>query len=91
MLNKYDSRGSIPFTVFGNRSVLVGSLDTPKAIQSSDWTQIIAQLNDTSSPISQSVIGSANIFTAYICRTGLAGIGNTSACKQAYVKTINSA
>jgi len=91
LLKKYDKGGSIPFTDFGNRSVLVGSVASPQSLQGSDWTQIIAQLNNTNSPISQSVIGSANIFTAYICRTGLGGIGNESACKQAYVRNINGA
>ena len=91
LLTKYDSPGSIPFTVFGNRSTLVGAMVSPQALQGSSWAQIIAQLNNTSSPTSQALIGSANIFTAYICRTGLAGISNASACKQAYVKSINGA
>ena len=91
VLSKYDKAGNIPFTDFGNKSVLVGSVVSPQILQNSDWTQIIAQLNNTSSPISQGIIGSANIFTAYICRTGLAGINNAGACKQAYVRSINSA
>ncbi len=91
LLTKYDKGGNIPFTDFGNRSMLLGSVASPQVIHGSDWAQIIAQLNNTSSPVSQAVIGSANIFTAYICRTGLAGIGNASACKQAYVRSINGA
>ena len=91
LLAKYDKAGNIPFTVFGNRSSMVGAMVSPQVLQGLSWAQVIAQLNDTSSPVSQSLIGSANIFTAYICRTGLAGISNASACKQAYVKNINGA
>ena len=91
LMKEYDKSGNIPFTVFGNKSILVGPMATPQSIQSSNWAQIIAQLNDTNSPVSQALIGSANIFTAYICRTGLASIGNAGACQQTYVKSINGA
>ena len=91
LLEKYDRSGNIPFTAFGNKSILLGALASPQVLQGKNWAQIIEQLNNTNSPISQAVIGSANIFTAYICRTGLAGINNTNACQQAYVRSINGA
>lgn len=87
-LSKYDSGGSIPFTDFGNSSALVGAVASPQVLQGKSWNQIIAQLNNTSTPISQAIIGSANIFTAYICRIDTA-VNQTSACQQAYVKSLN--
>jgi hypothetical protein len=87
---KYDpgSPTPIPFTDFGNVSVLVGAAVSPQVLQDKTWNQIIAQLNDTSTPVSQAVIGSANLFTAYICRID-PNVNQTSACQQAYVKSLN--
>jgi len=88
VFSKYDSGGAIPFTDLGNSSVLVGSMVLPQLLDGKSWDQIIAQLNQTSSPVSQAVIGSANIFTAYICRMN-SSIGSTAPCQQSYVKSIN--
>ena len=35
LMKKYDKSGNIPFTVFGNKSILVGPMATPQSIQSS--------------------------------------------------------
>ena len=89
-ISKYDTRGSIPFIDFGNKSVLVGSVISPQLLQGKSWDQIIAQINDENLPLSQAVIGNANIFTAYICRMN-ASLSNESVCQQSYVRMINGA
>ena len=82
-----EARGSIPFIDFGNKSVQIGAGAQVQVLQGESWDQIIKQLNDTSLPVSQAVIGSANIFTAYICRID-ANISQTGTCQQTYVKKI---
>jgi hypothetical protein len=84
-----EDRGSIPFIDFGNSSFLLGAPVSPQLVQGKNWDQIIALLNNTGSPISQGVIGSADMITAYICRINF-NISQTSACQQAYVKSIDN-
>ena len=89
-LLKYDpgKPSPIPFVDFGNVSVLVGAVVSPQVLQGESWSQLIMQLDNTSTPASQSIIGSANIFTAYICRVD-PQVNQTSACQQQYVKSLN--
>jgi hypothetical protein len=79
--SKYGS--AIPFTDFGNAYVQSGSLMLPSAYQGLSWGDIISELPQSGTALSQAVIGYANIYTAEIC----AGIGNTApVCSQNYVK-----
>jgi hypothetical protein len=88
---KYDpgSPTPIPFADFGNVSVLVGAVVSPQVLHDETWAQITAQLNNSSTPVSQAIIGSANIFTAYICRID-PNVSKSSTCQQAYVKSVDS-
>ncbi|HVA83125.1 MAG TPA: DUF929 family protein [Candidatus Aquilonibacter sp.] len=84
----FDSGGGIPFVDFANMSTLSGSTYAPTVLQGMNWTQIIAQLNNTNSTVSQSVLGSANLLTAQICKA----TNNTpaSVCTQSYIKKIEA-
>jgi thiol-disulfide isomerase/thioredoxin len=67
---KLDSNGSIPFIDFGNKYSQVGNLQPygPQVLTGKSWNQIAAALTDSSNPIAQGVDGSANYFTAAICK-----------------------
>ncbi|MDE1856529.1 MAG: DUF929 family protein [Candidatus Micrarchaeota archaeon] len=89
LMNSYNSKGSIPFIDFGNVSVQMGAPASPGSnpnapgLGGKDWAGIIATLNDTGSPITQAIIGEANVFTAQICEM----INNSSSvCSQRYVR-----
>jgi thiol-disulfide isomerase/thioredoxin len=82
-----DSRGSIPFIDFANRSVLVGALVTPQAISGMDWSEIVDELHNSSSQAAQAIIGSANIFTADICASN-ASLRYSTVCNQSYIAKI---
>ncbi|MDE1825273.1 MAG: DUF929 family protein [Candidatus Micrarchaeota archaeon] len=77
---------SFPFVDFGNRSVLSGSTYSPQVLSGMNWTQILGQIYQSNSTISQSVVGSANLLTAQICLA----TNNTPSrvCSQAYIQRI---
>ena len=82
------SGGGIPFIDFENLSIQVGAVISPEIIHGQNWNQVLAALQNPSSPAAQGIIGSANIFTAAIC-AGNATINATApVCKQSYVKAI---
>ncbi len=82
----YDPGGGIPFIDFGNMSTQAGIPPgiSPGFLKGLNWNQIISQIKDQNSSISQSIIGQANIFTAQICKID----NNTpaSVCSQPYAK-----
>jgi hypothetical protein len=84
---KYSSDG-IPFIDFANDSIQSGASVSPEILHGSNWNQIIANLTNPSSPDAQSIIGNANIFTAYICKSNQTLNMTATACKQSYVKAI---
>ncbi len=61
-------RGGIPFIDFANVSYQNGAEFSPLLINKYSWNQIIAMLGQPNSTVAQSIIGSANVFTAQICR-----------------------
>jgi thiol-disulfide isomerase/thioredoxin len=75
--------GGIPFIDFGNISVLSGAVTLPASIYKSNWTQVIAQLNNPNSKTTQALVGGADVFTVQICKM----TNNTpaSVCSQPYV------
>jgi thiol-disulfide isomerase/thioredoxin len=92
-LYKYDpptatcpSGGCIPFIDFGNKTVQLGADYSPILIQHYTWAQIIGMLNDTSSPVSQSIIGGADVFTAQIC--AIDNFTPSSVCSAPYIKSV---
>ena len=70
LLAKLDSNGSIPFIDFGNKYSEVGNLQPygPQYLTGKSWNQVAAALTNPSNPIAQGIDGSANYFTATICK-----------------------
>jgi hypothetical protein len=71
--------GSFPFVDIGNAYITDGAQYLPSVLGSVvnandpshfglTWTQIAADLKDSSSPVAQAIIGSANHITAAICK-----------------------
>lgn len=83
----YDT-GGIPFIDFGNRSIQSGANYPPSLLDNHDWQYIISQIGNPSTTLSQSVIGSADVFTAQICN--LDNFTPASVCSAPYVKSILS-
>jgi len=81
-------KGSIPFMDFANSSVQVGATVTPQILTGNDWNQIIPLLQNPNSTVSQAIIGNADVYTAYICRSSASLRANASACRQNYVKSL---
>ncbi len=63
------SAGSIPFVDIGGKYLISGASYSPEVLQGKTHEQIAAALSDPTSPIAQSVNGTANMITAAICAT----------------------
>ena len=59
--------GVIPFSVLGNRYVIIGSSFQPDVLQGKTWQEIASALSDPSSPVAKQVLAAANVITAAIC------------------------
>jgi thiol-disulfide isomerase/thioredoxin len=81
---KYGST-SYPFIDFGNQFI-AGTTYSPQVLQGLTWTQIAADLHNPSSPVAKGADGSANLFTAAICR--LTGNQPTTVCNAAPVAAL---
>jgi hypothetical protein len=76
LLTKYDAppyidaqeAGAIPFLDFGNKYVSIGVSYPNTAIQGLTWSQIAADLHNPNSTVAKAVDGTANYFTAAICK-----------------------
>ncbi len=76
LIAKYDAppyvssanAGSIPFVDFGNQYMISGASYSPLLLAGKTWAQVAAALSTPSSPIAQSVDGTANRITAAICK-----------------------
>lgn len=76
LLNKYDAppyitsseAGAIPFLDFGNKYVSIGVSYPNTAIQGLTWSQIATDLHNPNSTAAKAVDGTANYFTAAICK-----------------------
>ncbi|MDE1870485.1 MAG: DUF929 family protein [Candidatus Micrarchaeota archaeon] len=88
LLNTLDNGGGIPFVDFANMSTLSGSTYAPTALQKMNWSQIITQFGNQNSTVAQSILGSANLLTAQICKA----TNNTpsSVCSQSYIQKIET-
>lgn len=65
--NKYNPKGSIPFTDFGGAYMLTGASYNPGILQGLTPTQIASQMRDPSTTVSKAILGTANGLTAAIC------------------------
>ncbi len=63
-----DSDGSIPFIDLGGKYVGSGATYSPDLLAGKTQTEIADALKDPSSPIAKAVDGSANVYTAAICK-----------------------
>lgn len=81
-------QGGIPFIDFGNYSIQSGAPVLPSVLVGYNWTQIAGNLTVTNSSFSQALVGSADVFTAQICR--ITNFTPTNVCSQPYVNTILS-
>jgi thiol-disulfide isomerase/thioredoxin len=86
--SRYEPPGdSYPFIDIGNRFVSAATYD-PAVLANMNWSQIAAALHDPSSPVAQGAVGSANLFTAAICK--MTGNKPASVCTTAPVSTVAS-
>jgi len=89
IFDKYNPGGGIPFIDFGNKSIQAGAPILPQILSGVLWNATASNLSDVNSGISQSIVGSADIFTAEICRA--TNFTPSSVCSQPYVTAILSA
>ncbi len=61
------SQGAIPFVDFANHVVVSGASYSPQVLQGMTAREIAHALADTTSPVTQGIIGTANVLTASIC------------------------
>jgi hypothetical protein len=75
LMNTYDAppyvpsanAGAIPFMYFNGKYLLTGASYSPTSLQNKTAAQIASALTNKNDPITQGVLGSANILTAVIC------------------------
>ncbi len=59
--------GSIPFIDFGGSYLSQGALYSPQVLAGMTPDEVAAALSDPSSPVTQGIVGAANVITATIC------------------------
>lgn len=74
-----------PFIDIGNRWIAASTYN-PQVLQGLTWSQIAAALHSPSSPVAQGADGSANLFTAAICR--ITGNQPGSVCNSAPIAAL---
>jgi uncharacterized protein DUF929 len=95
LINKYDAppyapngnAGAIPFIYFGGKYVSVGTPYDPGVLDGLSWSTIATDLHNPNSPVAKAVLGTANYFTAAICK--MTGNQPVSACT-ATIKSLES-
>ncbi len=95
LLNQYDTQGSIPFIDLGNQYVVVGSQFSPAVLRVGggttappyNWTQIAAQLDNSTSAIALNVDGTANRLISAICK--IDGDKPSSVCSQSFAQVLS--
>ena len=82
---KYDPSNGYPFIDFANKYI-AGTTYNPQILQGLTWSQIAADLNNPSSAVAKGAGGSANLFTAAICK--ITGNQPASVCTTAPVSAL---
>lgn len=80
--------GSIPFMDMGGTYLLHGPQYSPQVLAGLSHEQIAADLKNPSSPVTQAIVGSANVLTATICK--LTHDAPASVCSSAGVQAASS-
>jgi hypothetical protein len=85
---KYEPPGNgYPFIDIGNRFVAATTYN-PQVLQGLSWSQIATDLHNPSSPVAQGATGSANLFTAAICK--ITGNQPASVCTAAPIPALQA-
>jgi len=85
---KYDPPGdSYPFIDIGNRFIATVTYN-PQVLQGLSWSQIAADLHNPSSAVAKGAVGSANLFTAAICK--ITGNAPASVCTAAPIPALEA-
>ncbi len=79
-------RGGIPFIDFGNYSAQVGAPVSPQVIQHMSWNKTISELYNPDSAPAQAIIGTANVYTAAICK--MTGNMPSSVCGRQFIRKL---
>jgi thiol-disulfide isomerase/thioredoxin len=99
LMNTYDNvqpnPGAIPFIDFGNAYAVIGSSYSPAVLRPGgsataapyDWTQISAQLDNSSSIFAQNIDGAANRMISAICK--IDGGKPSSVCSQSFAQVLS--
>jgi thiol-disulfide isomerase/thioredoxin len=82
---KYAPGNTFPFIDIGDRFV-ASTTYNPQVLQGLTWSQIAADLHNPSSPVAKGAVGSANLFTAAICK--LTGNAPANVCTAAPVSAL---
>jgi thiol-disulfide isomerase/thioredoxin len=82
---KFVGAGNYPFIDIGNELIATATYN-PGVLKGLTWSQIAADLHDPSSAVAKGAIGSANIFTAAICK--LTGNKPANVCTTAPVSSL---
>jgi hypothetical protein len=80
-------KGGIPFIDFGNISIQAAAPVSPAAIYRNTWNRVIANLSNVGTAQSQAIIGTADVFTARICK--MTGGQPIDVCSAAYVRKLS--
>jgi len=84
LLAKYDTApytsqaGAVPFVDLGNKYLMIGTPFIPSVLAGLSWATIANDLHNPNSAVAQAVDGTANYFTAAICK--MTGNQPASAC-----------
>jgi Domain of unknown function (DUF929) len=87
VFSKYDTApytsepGAVPFIDFGNKYLLIGTPFIPSVLDGLSWATIANDLHNPNSAAAKAVDGTANYFTAAICK--MTGNQPASACTSA--------
>jgi len=84
---RYNKAGSIPFIDFANQYMISGASYDPKVLESKTRTEIANELSNSSSSVTQGVVGTANAMTATICKI-IDNKGPNGVCTQPAVTDI---
>jgi Domain of unknown function (DUF929) len=69
LMGAYDSQGSIPFVVYGNRYATVGAGVSPEQINPLSYRELAAAITDPSaSPVGAAIVAESNSITAALCQ-----------------------
>jgi Domain of unknown function (DUF929) len=86
--DRYNKAGSIPFIDFANDYMISGASYDPTVLEGKSRVQIAGELTNSSSAVTQGVVGTANVMTATICKT--TGNKPANVCNNAAIQAIQA-